>query len=100
MIHNIPNRMSVQDLFTYIASVWPRKIDFLYLRMDFDTGRNCGYAFVNFITVQALLYFAQATLGQKWPSTFLSEKVMHITYADIQGKEALMAKFKNSRGND
>jgi hypothetical protein len=47
-------------------------------------GRNCGYAFVNFITVQALLYFAQATLGQKWPSTFLSEKVMHITYADIQ----------------
>ncbi|KAJ7854832.1 RNA recognition motif 2-domain-containing protein, partial [Mycena olivaceomarginata] len=97
MIHNIPNRMSVQDLFTYIASVWPRKIDFLYLRMDFDTGRNCGYAFVNFITVQALLYFAQATLGQKWPSTFLSEKVMHITYADIQGKEALMAKFKNSR---
>ncbi|KAJ7853954.1 RNA recognition motif 2-domain-containing protein [Mycena olivaceomarginata] len=97
MIHNIPNRMSVQDLFTYIASVWPRKIDFLYLRMDFNTGRNCGYAFVNFITVQALLYFAQATLGQKWPSTFLSEKVMHITYADIQGKEALMAKFKNSR---
>ncbi|KAJ7840649.1 RNA recognition motif 2-domain-containing protein [Mycena leptocephala] len=97
MIHNIPNRMSVQDLLTCIASVCPRKIDFLYLRMDFDTGRNCGYAFVNFITVQDLLCFAQATLGRKWHSMFSSEKVMHMSYADIQGKEALVEKLKNSR---
>jgi hypothetical protein len=102
MFRNIPNGMSVQDLLTCIASVCPRKIDFLYLRMDFNTGsyqcmkfsgfwainvllgRNCGYAFVNFITLQDLLCFAQATLGQKWHSMFPSGRVMHMTYADIQ----------------
>lgn len=38
MIKNIPNKMSDQDLLMYIGSVCPRKIDFLYLRMDFQNG--------------------------------------------------------------
>ena len=38
MIKNIPNKMSDKDLITYIAKVCPRRIDFLYLRMDFQNG--------------------------------------------------------------
>ena len=30
------------------------------------TGCNVGYAFVNFITVEDLLYFAKTQLGVKW----------------------------------
>ncbi|KAJ7917784.1 hypothetical protein B0H13DRAFT_1869955 [Mycena leptocephala] len=63
MIKNIPNKM------TYIASIYPRKIDFVYLRMDFGTD---------------LLCFAQAALGQKWNNMFSSQKVLQMTYADIQ----------------
>ncbi|KAK6971401.1 RNA recognition motif 2-domain-containing protein [Favolaschia claudopus] len=78
MIKNIPNRISDKELMAHIDNVCPRKIDFLYLRMDFRTGRNAGYAFVNFITVQDLMHFAKAKLGEKW---FVS---------------ALVGKFRNS----
>ena len=38
MIKNIPNKMTDKDLMGFIARVCPRKIDFLYLRMDFQNG--------------------------------------------------------------
>ncbi|KAJ6499986.1 RNA recognition motif 2-domain-containing protein [Mycena vitilis] len=95
MIKNIPNKMSDKDLMAYIGSVCVRKIDFLYLRMDFQNGCNVGYAFVNFISVQDLLRFAKARLGEKW-NMFSSEKVLQMSYANYQGKEALVEKFKNS----
>jgi hypothetical protein len=38
MIKNIPNKMSDRDLVAYIAGVCARKVDFLYLRMDFQNG--------------------------------------------------------------
>ena len=85
MIKNIPNKMTDKDLENFIAKVCPRKIDFMYLRMDFKNGSlfycsrkggmiygllfsgcNVGYAFVNFITVQDLVKFAKARLGVKW----------------------------------
>ncbi|KAJ6472524.1 RNA recognition motif 2-domain-containing protein [Mycena sanguinolenta] len=94
MIKNIPNEMTDQDLMAYIGSVCARKIDF-YLRMDFTNGCNVGYAFVNFITVQDLLHFAKAKLGEKW-NIFSSEKALQMSYANYQGKEALVEKFKNS----
>ncbi|KAJ7783276.1 hypothetical protein B0H16DRAFT_1710071 [Mycena metata] len=95
MIKNIPNKMSDKDLMAYIGGVCSRKIDFLYLRMDFQNGCNVGYAFVNFINVQDLLRFAKAKLGEKW-NMFSSEKVLQMSYANYQGKEALVEKFKNS----
>ncbi|KAF9481522.1 hypothetical protein BDN70DRAFT_919730 [Pholiota conissans] len=95
MIKNIPNKMSDADLTAYINKVCPRRIDFLYLRMDFKNGCNVGYAFVNFIEVQDLLCFARERLGAKW-NMFSSEKVLQMSYANYQGKEALVEKFKNS----
>lgn len=95
MIKNIPNKMSDRDLMTFIDRVCPRRIDFLYLRMDFQNGCNVGYAFVNFITVQDLLLFAKTQLGVKW-NMYSSEKVLQMSYANYQGKEALVEKFKNS----
>jgi RNA recognition motif 2 len=38
MIKNIPNKMSDKDLLAFISKVCPRRIDFLYLRMDFQNG--------------------------------------------------------------
>ncbi|KAJ8696755.1 hypothetical protein PTI98_006598 [Pleurotus ostreatus] len=95
MIRNIPNKMTNDDLIAYIDSVCPRRIDFLYLRMDFSNGCNVGYAFVNFIAVEDLMTFAKARLGQKW-NMFSSEKILEMSYADYQGKESQVEKFKNS----
>jgi RNA recognition motif 2 len=83
MVKNIPNKMSDKDLLAFFNKVCYRRIDFLYLRMDFQNGLctitefrladlcpcvgcNVGYAFVNFINVQDLLVFAKAKLGVKW----------------------------------
>jgi hypothetical protein len=41
MIKNIPNKLTDKDLIEYISKVCPRKIDFLYLRMDFQNGELC-----------------------------------------------------------
>jgi len=95
MIKNIPNKMTDKDLMTFIERVCARCIDFFYLRMDFKNGCNVGYAFVNFITVDDLLRFAKARLGVKW-NMYASEKVLQMSYANYQGKEALVEKFKNS----
>lgn len=95
MIKNIPNKMTDKELTNFINDVCPRRIDFLYLRMDFQNGCNVGYAFVNFINVQDLLRFAKMKLNQRW-NLYSSEKVLQMSYANYQGKEALVEKFKNS----
>ncbi|KZT41499.1 hypothetical protein SISSUDRAFT_981682 [Sistotremastrum suecicum HHB10207 ss-3] len=95
MIKNIPNKMTDKDLLTYIHAICPRKIDFMYLRIDFNNHCNVGYAFVNFIEVSDLLLFAKTKLGTRW-NMFSSEKVLQMSYANYQGKEALIEKFKNS----
>ncbi|KAI9510114.1 RNA recognition motif 2-domain-containing protein [Russula earlei] len=95
MIKNIPNKMTDKDLMNFIERVCTRRIDFFYLRMDFKNGCNVGYAFVNFITVDDLLRFAKARLGVRW-NMYASEKVLQMSYANYQGKEALVEKFKNS----
>lgn len=38
MIKNIPNKMNDKDLMEFIARVCPRRIDFLYLRIDFQNS--------------------------------------------------------------
>ncbi|KAF8573522.1 hypothetical protein K439DRAFT_1375116 [Ramaria rubella] len=95
MIKNIPNKMSDRHLIEFINEVCPRKIDFLYLRMDFTNGCNVGYAFVNFIQVEDLLHFAKTKLGTKW-NLFSSEKILGMSYANCAGKEALIDKFRSS----
>ena len=93
----------------------------MYLRFDFSSSANVGYgasispplrpltqvcswvltnywgetAFVNFIDVQDLLLFAKTKLGVKW-NMYSSDKVLQMSYANFQGKEALVEKFKNS----
>ncbi|KAK7030919.1 hypothetical protein VNI00_013865 [Paramarasmius palmivorus] len=68
IIKNIPNQMSLDELDEFIQRICPRRIDFLYLRMDFTTGCNSGYAFVNFLSVQDLLHFAESALFRRWPT--------------------------------
>ena len=107
--------MSSSELQRFIWDVVPQSFDFMYLRFDFSSSANVGYgasyspslalrflvvltdrtAFVNFIDVQDLLLFAKTKLGVKW-NMYSSDKVLQMSYANFQGKEALVEKFKNS----
>lgn len=67
----------------------------LVLLMELTNYPRGATAFVNFIDVQDLLLFAKTKLGVKW-NMYSSDKVLQMSYANFQGKEALVEKFKNS----
>lgn len=89
MIRSIPNRLSAEMLESFIMNVTGvGSIDFVYLRMDFKTRANLGYCFVNFTSSAALLRFARASLGRPW-MIFNSSKILGMTFATVQGRNAL-----------
>ncbi|KAI7884688.1 hypothetical protein K492DRAFT_204584 [Lichtheimia hyalospora FSU 10163] len=95
MIRNIPNKYTQQMLKESIDATHHGTYDFLYLRIDFQNKCNVGYAFINFINVKSVISFAQERVGKRW-SRFNSEKRCSLSYANIQGKDALVDKFRNS----
>ncbi|CAI7583376.1 unnamed protein product [Penicillium pancosmium] len=74
--------------------------DFMYLRMgvpDFDQNQSVGYAFVNFSVPLDIMAFMEARENMCWPGFETHvEKVAEMSYATVQGREALVEKFRNS----
>lgn len=70
---------AVKDL----DQVVPKEYDFIYLRFDFQSGSNCGFGFVNFINMAALVKFWNARLGKMWDSAN-SRKIVMGGFANIQ----------------
>ncbi|KAJ9082987.1 hypothetical protein DSO57_1039234 [Entomophthora muscae] len=106
MIKNIPNKYTQKMLVDLLNTTHFGRFDFLYLRIDFKNKCNVGYAFINFVdarylpwrylTVRAILDFVLHYVGKLWPH-FNSEKLCDLAYARVQGKAALIEKFRNSR---
>lgn len=69
--------------------------DFFYLPIDFKNRCNVGYAFINFLDPHYIEPFVRDFDGQRWKS-FNSEKVCAVSFARIQGKGAMVARFQNS----
>ena len=69
--------------------------DFFYLPIDFKNKCNVGYCFVNFIDPKYIVGFVNEFNGHRWKN-FNSEKVCAVTFARIQGKAAMIARFQNS----
>ncbi|RKO92717.1 RNA recognition motif 2, partial [Blyttiomyces helicus] len=95
MIRNIPNKYTQTQLMEYINISHKGQYDFLYLRIDFINKCNVGYAFINFLNTDAIVSFAEKIVGKRWPK-FSSEKICILSYANIQGRDALIEKFRSS----
>ncbi|KAI8054751.1 RNA recognition motif 2-domain-containing protein [Thamnidium elegans] len=95
MIRNIPNKYTQKMLIESLDKTHASTYDFLYLRMDFKNKCNVGYAFINFIDPKSVVSFAEQRDGKNW-ELFKSTKRCSLSYATIQGKEALVRKFKSS----
>ncbi|THW71043.1 hypothetical protein D6D19_07480 [Aureobasidium pullulans] len=67
--------------------------DFSYLRIDFSTELNVGYAFVNFTHPKHITNFMSAEVG-KPSSLYGSTKRCEVSYATIQGIDCLLAKLR------
>ncbi|KAM7487230.1 hypothetical protein LguiB_024714 [Lonicera macranthoides] len=70
--------------------------DFVYLPIDFINKCNVGYGFVNMTSPEATLRLYKAFHHQSW-EVFNSRKICEVTYARLQGLEALKEHFKNSK---
>ncbi|XP_029127265.1 protein terminal ear1 isoform X2 [Cajanus cajan] len=70
--------------------------DFVYLPIDFNNKCNVGYGFVNMTSPEATLRLYKAFHLQPW-ELFNSRKICEVTYARVQGLEALKEHFKNSK---
>lgn len=96
MIKNIPNKYTQQMLIDHLDESHAARYDFVYLRMDFKNKCNVGYAFINFLSPTDIISYTIRMVGKRWPR-FNSEKRCELAYARIQGKSALIDKFRNSR---
>ena len=97
MVRNIPNKYTQQMLLSEFEANGhgPGIIDFFYLPIDFKNRCNRGYAFINFVSYKDILSFHRRYFGKHW-RTFNSDKICDITYARIQGKDAMLKRFENS----
>ncbi|CBI17716.3 unnamed protein product, partial [Vitis vinifera] len=109
MIKNIPNKYSQKLLLNMLDNhciLSNEKItgddeplssyDFVYLPIDFHNKCNVGYGFVNLTSPQAAWRLYKAFHLQQW-EVFNSRKICEVTYARLQGLEALKQHFKNSK---
>ncbi|XP_020694263.1 protein MEI2-like 6 [Dendrobium catenatum] len=112
MLKNIPNKFSKQEILDLLDEHCRREnskileegsaadsqlseFDFLYLPMDFLSGSNLGYAFVNFTSTVAASRLHREMHKKPW-NVYGSRKVSEVTHAKIQGSEGLLKHFKSS----
>ena len=98
MVRNLPAHYTKDDFLRLLNTYCPGKFDFAYNRIDFNKNQSVGYGFVNFISASWLLVFVKACRGK-----LLSQDVYRrhmkpcaVSYANVQGYECLVAKFRNS----
>ncbi|CAN1175460.1 Protein MEI2-like 6 [Linum perenne] len=108
MIRHIPNHFQRYNMLRYLdghcaaensyagAGGVISEYDFFYLPIDFRTGLNLGYAFVNFTTAAAAARFRRAFDNYNWKVRD-SGKICQVTAAAIQGRDSLVENFSNSR---
>jgi hypothetical protein len=98
MIRNIPNKYTQKVLLRIIDLCFKDKYDFFYLPIDYKHRCNVGYAFINFCDEsyrESIPLFHELFNDKKWDK-FNSEKICRISYARLQGQDALLEHFKSS----
>jgi hypothetical protein len=95
MLRDLPNRMSYFEIIRLLNWICPGRYVFSYLRIDFENQHNVGYVFIDFRKAKDILVFMERIVGHRW-QIYNSEKVAQLSYANIQGRECLIERFRNS----
>merc|ERR1711904_21335 len=97
MGRNIPNSYTSNSLVElFEAKGYHTKFDFVYLPIDFRTGVNLGYAFVNFVSnLEAHHFILDFDSFRDW--SLESFKICEVSWADpYQGFEDHVERYRNS----
>jgi len=96
MVRNIPTRFtSVSFLRVLDECGFRNAYSFFYLPMDFRTGKNMGYCFINFTHPSFTIMFASLFHGRRLRMT-TSNKVIEVTPSKRQGLVENVALFRAS----
>lgn len=95
MVRNIPQDIAAADVKGLLDLACFGMYDFIYLRIDFETNKNVGYAFINFSRPEYISNFVHAYIGRRWPIG-TNNKNAECSYATVQGIDCLIEKFRNS----
>ncbi len=96
MVRNIPTRFtSLSFLRVLDESGFNGTFDFFYLPMDFRTGKNMGYCFINFVSAHFANMFANIFHGTRLGVT-TSNKVLHVSSSKRQGLRENVVLFRGS----
>jgi len=96
MMRNIPNDYTADMLVELIDTYFQGLYDFVYLPIDFRTGVNLGYAFVNIVTHRDALQFMEnfQNFGN-WACA--SQKICEVSWANPnQGHCENVERYRNS----
>merc|ERR1719330_1800095 len=97
MLKNLPGNTPREDLVATLKSRgFGKKVDFLYMPFDLQTGGALGYAWVNLQTpADALLMMRSLEGFTSW--SVPSSKRCSVCWCDpFQGLQDLVAKYRNS----
>lgn len=100
MLRNIPNRYSREMLVERLSNGYENEFDFVYLPIDFNSKCNVGYAFINFRSPVIAQRFYAEFHGQNCKNVlpgFSSGKIVEVTYARVQGREANLDNLKDEK---
>lgn len=104
MFRNIYNWYTVHDIKRLLNEHCPGVYNFVYLRIDYSTGTNMGYCFVNFTDPLCVAAFMDKFEGAEWPQDSApnqrlvrrNPRAAGFSHASIQGLDCLIEKFRNS----
>jgi hypothetical protein len=95
MLRNIPLKYNREALLEDMDNRgFACQYDFFYLPIDFHTGNNVGYAFINFNTEETVTRFKQNYNGLQLSQD--SAKVCVVNEAKAQGKMKNIEQYRNS----
>jgi hypothetical protein len=97
MVRNIPNLYTQKTLLSEVCRRgFAGSYDFFYLPMDFNKNSNAGYAFANFVDVEAVAKFREEFDNKRLDLAPGSTKFIQVVPATLQGYEANYQHFAHS----
>jgi hypothetical protein len=96
MIKNIPSFITQVELLKKINKNYREAYNFFYLPIDFCKKINAGYAFINFRSAKQIINFFLEFNNKPWQFPNAMNKLCYLSYARIQGFQAISAHFQKS----
>lgn len=101
MLRNVPYSEGQNGVLSIIEERgFSGRFDFFYAPLDFSSGNNLGYAFINLPDAEAVSEFFAVFDGLRVDKDGWSQKDLQVCWARVQGRDPNVEHYRNSPVND